>query len=213
MSDFLVESLRDTEKEAAYRSSFFVHAGLRMHCAQYDQESGSWKQLFPDMREHLRLQYKEVDESVFVYLAVVPGVPNSTKILLHVMENLTEIFIKKKGLRNVIMTADAVELNVLYKIRQDYGTLFSHFSFFFGVWHALSNYLSQFFKFYRYAGVQKMIKTFEAGSAMERIFKVTSDWSYANRTALLLAEALIRGQWEAFERHANNNIDGETSIL
>ena len=57
---------------------------------------GNWQQILPGLRDFVKLQYYEVEASCFVYLAIVPGVPNSRQILLHVLELLTKIFIDKK---------------------------------------------------------------------------------------------------------------------
>ena len=213
-SHFLIESLDDLECEAKYKTMAHVHANLRLQSSVENTEGKTTELIFPGLRDHLRIQYAEVEASVFVYLLVVKGVPNSKKVLLHVMQLLTKIFIHGKKMKTIVVTADAVELNVLYKIREDYGILFSHFRFYYGFWHALVNYLIQFFKIYRTAGVEVMLEEAEPGSRMERVMRVTPDWSHSNRLALLVAEALMREQWKCFKRHVHNNLqENEVKLL
>ena len=213
-SNFLVESLEDKDREARYKSTAFVHANLRVEGSHSSPENKELERLLPGLREYLKIEYKEVEGSVFVYLAVVPGVPNEPKILLHVMEQLEKIFIQGKKMKHVVITADAVELNVLYKIREDYGEYFSHFYLYYGFWHALVNYLIQFFKFYKYGGIQKMLEEVETGTRVDRLMRVTPNWSHSNKLALLIVEALMREQWAAFLRQTNNSLkENETQVL
>ena len=213
-SDFLAESMLDKDRYRKYKSLSFVHAGLRSLESRPQENGSGWSQLFPNLKEFLKLQYQEVEGTVFIWLAVIPGVPNSPKILLHTLQLLTNIFIEKKKMRNIIITADAVEYNVLYCIRQDYGALFGHIYLYWGLWHALGNYLKQFFKSYRHAGVDLMFKKLHRSSQVESLLKVTPNWSYTNKMALSLAEALLHSQWSAFLNHSNNNLfDGEENVF
>ena len=49
-------------------------------------------------------------------------------------------------MNSIIITADAVELNILLKIREDYSEIFHHVKLYYGFWHAIANYLAQFYK-------------------------------------------------------------------
>lgn len=153
-SDFLVESLQDQQKQDQYKSMTYLHAGLRHREGRQGQQK--WTQLLPSLKEFVKLQYTEVEGSVFVWLAVIPGIPNSPKVLLHTVQLLTDLFIHTKKMKNIIITADAVEYNALYKIRSDYGALMGHIYLYYGMWHAIVNFLKQFFKAYRNAGVEVM---------------------------------------------------------
>ena len=206
-SDFLVESILDRKTLESYQSIAYLHAGLRQVGTVQPEIYEEWSQLFPNLKEFLKIQYKEIEGSIFIWLAVVPGIPNSPKILLYTMQLITNIFIQKKFMKNIIITADAVEYNALYKIRKDYGALFGHIYLYWGFWHALGNYLKQFFKAYRNGGIEAMFKKLFSASQIETIFKVTPNWSFSNKMTLNLAEALIRSQWVSFINHAKNTLE------
>lgn len=208
-SDFLVESIQDKERYNEYTSLTFMHASLRALASDKMPNNDEWSQLFPGLKHFVKLQYKEVEGSVFLWVALVPGVPNSPKILLHVLNMLTDIFVKKKGMKNIIITADAVEYQVLHRIRQEYGALMGHVYLYWGIWHALCNYLKQVFKAYKNAGIELMLSKLFSKSKVESLLKVTPNWSMTNRITLNLAEALVRMQWASFLEHVYNQMDGE----
>ena len=206
-SDFLVESIADKLSYEKYQSIAYTHAGLRnLGSHEETTATGQWSQLLPNLKEFVKLEYQEVEASVFVWLAVVPGIPNSPKVLVHVLELINDIFIRKKKMRHVIITADAVEYQALYRIRSDYGAMFGHIYLFFGMWHALANYLKQFFKAYRHAGIETMLNKLYTPAQVELIMKVTPNWSLANKSAMCLTEALVRNQWQEFLNHASNGL-------
>ena len=212
LSDFLItEGSKDELKYNNLEAKYFVNAKERQSTSRYLEETHQWTQLVPHLKEKLRLEYTEVEKTIVVYLALIPGVPNSEENLITALEIIDDIFCKKNGHEHVIISADAVELDALYKVRDKYFHKYGHFYFLPGFWHTLLNYLIQYYSEYMNAGLYLLLKgLLKSDAKIKYVSRVKSNWGEANSVIHKVGEALMRTQWESFENFVKISCENPT---
>ena len=198
LSDFVIEPGTTDEKRLIdYQAQVAVHNILRMRGSCFDEKSETHVQVIPSLRDDLKLQYTLLEESAVIFLSLIKGKPEDPQVLLEMLEDVRTFMIKQK-LPYVMMTADAAELEILYKLKDIHTDLFSNIYLFWGIWHAHLNYMIQFYGNYRDAGIKLMLDTVLTPGKVDSILNVKSCWKLSREKALLIYEALQRYEWEVF---------------
>ena len=123
---------------------------------------------------------------------LIPGKPDSIDTLLYALSLLKELFVVKLGYIHVMVYEDGKTVNLLYKIKDEYGMEMSWLLVMLGTWHLLKDYLNIFFKTYQHSFVRQLLsKVLKIKGNVDAIIACTTWWKSHNYSMWMIS-ALIR---------------------
>ena len=128
-------------------TNVLVHALLQME-GRSNAEDGSSIQTVPTFKEVMAWELPVVPKTDTVYLELIPGKPDTLDTLLYALSLLKELFVEKLGFKHVMVCGDGKTVNLLNKIKDEYGKEMSWVLIMLGTWHLLKDYLGVFLKKY-----------------------------------------------------------------
>ena len=98
-----------------------------------------------------------VEKTNTVYLELIPGKPDSIDTLVYALDKIHELFVIKLSYRYVVVYGNGKTVELLYKIKSDYGVKMEWLHIMLGSWHLIKDYLHVFLKKYRNTIVRSLL--------------------------------------------------------
>ena len=188
-----------------------THALLQLE-GQYKDEDNI-RQLIPSFKETLAWGEPITEKSNTAYLELIPGPPDNVETILYALSLVKELFVGKLGHKKVVVCGDGKTVNVLYKIKDEYGSEMSWLIVMLGTWHMLKAYMEVFFKKYDTAFCRHLLSKVMTQGNVESILSA-KNWAKSHNFLIWIMSAIIRENVLAFkEYHGDGNFDKLESCI
>ena len=119
-------------------------------------------------------------------MELIPGKPDTVVTLLYALDLIKDLFVGKLGYKQVMVCGDGKSVNLLYKIKDDYGTEMDWLLIMLGTWHLIKTYLGVFLKKYENVFVNHCLSSMSKGN-ITAIINCSKWWKSHNYTVWMMS--------------------------
>ena len=120
--------------------------------------------------------------------------------VLYAVGLIKELFVEKLKYRYVMVCGDGKTVEILYKIKNEYGADMKWMLVMLGTWHLLKDFLNVFLKKYENILVRQLFAKFLTKSNVDSLINCTKWWKSHNYTVWLMS-ALLRENVNCYLDH------------
>ena len=100
-------------------------------------------------KEMIAWEQPVVKKTNTIYLELITGKPDLIDILVYALDKIHELFVIKLSYHYVTVSGDGKTVELLYKVKSDYGVKMEWLHIMLGSWHLIKDYLHVFLKKYQ----------------------------------------------------------------
>ena len=193
-TDFL---LNPDEKSASeqLKSELFFCTMLQLN-GSFKANDG-YTQYIPSFKEIMAWEQPVVEKTNIMYLELIPGKLDSVDMLVYALDKIHEFFVIKLSYYYVMVWGECKTVELLYKIKSDYGVKMEWLYIMLGSWHLIKDYLHVFLKKYQNAIVRSILSKMMTFDNIDSIIGCKVWWKSHNYTLWMLS-VIIREFFEKF---------------
>ena len=114
-----------------------------------------------------------IEKTNTVYLELIPGKPDTIETVLYAIGKIKELFVDTLKYKYVMVCGDGKTVELLYRIKNEYGYEMKWMLVMSETWHLLNDYLHIFLKKYEHVVVKHLFSKFLTKSNVDSLINCT----------------------------------------
>ena len=114
-----------------------------------------------------------IEKTNTVYLELIPGKPDTIETVLYAIGKIKELFVDTLKYKYVMACGDGKTVELLYRIKNEYGYEMKWMLVMSETWHLLNDYLHIFLKKYEHVVVKHLFSKFLTKSNVDSLINCT----------------------------------------